>query len=97
MMNLPGLLIAPLLAFAALALFLVFWVLVVVCIATASAPGQSPIAPFDNTAAHQQPFPTDITPPKNTTDASFKSKFYICKCDEKIYFLVLTNKSTIIM
>ncbi|XP_036220296.2 choline transporter-like 1 [Bactrocera oleae] len=83
MMNLPGLLIAPLLAFAALALFLVFWVLVVVCIATASAPGQSPIAPFDNTAAHQQPFPTDITPPKNTTDASFKTILRVEYTDAK--------------
>uniref|UniRef100_A0A034VZ78 Choline transporter-like protein n=1 Tax=Bactrocera dorsalis TaxID=27457 RepID=A0A034VZ78_BACDO len=83
MMNLPGLLIAPLLAFAALALFLAFWVVVVVCIATASAPGQSPIAPFDNTAAHQQPFPTDITPPKNTTDASFKTILRVEYTDAK--------------
>lgn len=83
MMNLPGLLIAPLLAFAALALFLAFWVLVVICIATAGTPGQSPIAPFDNTAAHQQPFPTDIAPPKNTTDVSFKTFLHVEYTDSK--------------
>ncbi|XP_017469747.1 PREDICTED: CTL-like protein 1 [Rhagoletis zephyria] len=73
MMNLPGLLIAPLLAFTVLAVFLAFWVLVVICIATASAPGQSPIAPFDNTAAHQQPSLTDIAPPKNTSEVNLKT------------------------
>ncbi|KAL9903511.1 choline transporter-like 1 isoform X2 [Glossina fuscipes] len=70
MMNLPGLLIAPLLAFVVLALFLAFWVLVVMCIATASAPGQSPIAPFDNTAA--QATSTSVTI-KNNTDSDYKT------------------------
>ncbi|XP_068158543.1 choline transporter-like 1 [Drosophila tropicalis] len=55
MMNLPGLLIAPLLAFIVLVVFLSFWVVVVICLATASFPGQSPIAIFDNTASLQQP------------------------------------------
>ncbi|XP_037933958.1 choline transporter-like 1 [Teleopsis dalmanni] len=62
MMSLPGLLIAPLLAFIALAVFLSFWVLVVLCIATASEPGQSPIQPFDNSVTHQQ---IDLTPKMN--------------------------------
>ncbi|XP_053955817.1 choline transporter-like 1 [Anastrepha ludens] len=83
MMNLPGLLIAPLLAFVVLAAFLAFWVLVVICIATASAPGQSPIAPFDNTAAHQQPHLTEIAPPKNTSEVSFKTILRVEYTDAK--------------
>ncbi|XP_017107767.2 choline transporter-like 1 [Drosophila bipectinata] len=59
MMNLPGLLIAPLLAFVVLTAFLSFWVAVVICLATASSPGQSPIALFDNTAAQKQPLPAN--------------------------------------
>lgn len=58
-MNLPGLLIAPLLAFLVLVAFLSFWVAVVICLATASSPGQSPIALFDNTAAQKQPLPAN--------------------------------------
>lgn len=86
MMNLPGLMIAPLLAFVVLALFLAFWVLVVICIATASAPGdKKPFAPFDNTAAHATT--TDVTftntgtksfQPIEYTDAkTLKSMFWI--------------------
>ncbi|BFF97733.1 CTL-like protein 1 [Drosophila madeirensis] len=67
MMNLPGLLIAPLLAFVVLIAFLSFWVAVVICLATASSPGQSPIAPFDNTAAHQQPLPPNALFVSNNT------------------------------
>lgn len=48
MINLPGLLLAPLIALIVLIGFLAFWVLVVICIATASAPGQNPIGPFDS-------------------------------------------------
>lgn len=55
MLNLPGLLIAPLIALIVLVGFLAFWVLVVICIATASAPGQNPIGPFDNTQTHYAP------------------------------------------
>ncbi|KAH8240240.1 hypothetical protein KR032_012388 [Drosophila birchii] len=70
MMNLPGLLIAPLLAFIVLIAFLSFWVVVVICLATASSPGQSPIAPFDNSAAHQQPLPTNAVFLANNTSAN---------------------------
>lgn len=69
MMELPGLMIAPLLAVIVLAIFLAFWVLVVVCLVTASAPGQSPMAPFDNSAAHQQ-IPTGGLVERNNTDKS---------------------------
>lgn len=52
MMNLPGLIFAPLLAFIVLGLFLAFWVFVVICITTSSSPGNSnPFAPLDNTAS----------------------------------------------
>uniref|UniRef100_A0A6P4FXR8 Choline transporter-like protein n=1 Tax=Drosophila rhopaloa TaxID=1041015 RepID=A0A6P4FXR8_DRORH len=69
MMNLPGLLIAPLIAFIVLIAFLSFWVAVVICLATASSPGQSPIAPFDNSKAHQQPLPTNSLFLPNNTNA----------------------------
>lgn len=70
MMNLPGLIIAPLLAFIVLAIFLAFWVLVVICIATASAPGdKNPFAPLDNTHAHAST--TDVT----ITNKGSKSKY----------------------
>lgn len=75
MMSLPGLLIAPILAFIVLILFLAFWVLVVVCIATASAPGQNPFAPFDNSAAHRLPPSTGLTI-RNNTEPDFKSKYF---------------------
>ncbi|TDG45455.1 hypothetical protein AWZ03_008078 [Drosophila navojoa] len=52
MMNLPGLLIAPLLAFLVLIAFLAFWVVVVICLVTATTPDQSPIAPFHSNAVH---------------------------------------------
>ncbi|KAM7357809.1 choline transporter-like protein 1 [Cochliomyia hominivorax] len=70
MMNLPGLIIAPLLAFLVLAIFLAFWVLVVICIATASAPGdKNPFAPLDNT--HKHAITTDVTI-TNTGSKSFQ-------------------------
>lgn len=71
MMNLPGLLIAPLIALVVLIGFLAFWVLVVICIATASAPGQNPIGPFDNTQA-QYPSDQNTVGSNNRTD--YKSK-----------------------
>lgn len=70
MMNLPGLLIAPLLAFLVLIAFLSFWVAVIICLATASSPGQSPIAPFDNSKAHQQPLPANALFVSNSTDVN---------------------------
>lgn len=42
MLSLPGLCGPPLLAFIALSIFLAFWVLVVVCLATATFPDFSP-------------------------------------------------------
>lgn len=69
-MNLPGLLIAPLLAFLVLIAFLSFWVAVIICLATASSPGQSPIAPFDNSKAHQQPLPANALFVSNSTDVN---------------------------
>ncbi|CAD7003889.1 CTL-like protein 1 [Ceratitis capitata] len=83
MMNLPGLIIAPLLAFAVLAVFLAFWVLVVICIVTASAPGQSPIAPFDNTASQQLPPPAGLAPPKNTSEINFRTILRVEYTDAK--------------
>lgn len=58
MMNLPGLLIAPLLAFIVLITFLTFWVVVVICLVTATKPDESPLAPFHGNAGHQ-PLPAN--------------------------------------
>lgn len=58
MMNLPGLLIAPLLAFIVLIAFLAFWVVVVICLVTATKPDESPLAPFHGNAGHQ-PLPVN--------------------------------------
>lgn len=71
MMNLPGLLIAPLIALVVLIGFLAFWVLVVICIATASAPGQNPIGPFDNT---QTQYSSDQNTVGSNNRTDYKSK-----------------------
>lgn len=83
-MNLPGLLVAPFLALIVLVLFLAFWVFVVICIATASAPGdKNPFAPLDNTAAHATT--TDVT----LTNTGSKSKFvYILL----VYYIIVFDK-----
>ncbi|XP_034481888.1 CTL-like protein 1 [Drosophila innubila] len=68
MMNLPGLLVAPLLAFLVLIAFLAFWVVVVICLATASTPGDSPLALFHGTAGHEpQALPTNVAQLVNQT------------------------------
>ncbi|XP_073836524.1 choline transporter-like protein 1 isoform X1 [Musca autumnalis] len=82
MMNLPGLIFAPLLAFVVLALFLAFWVLVVMCIATASSPGNSnPFAPLDNTATQSNGVTVNSTrsfiPIEYTEAKTIKSMFWI--------------------
>lgn len=46
MLQIPGLSGPPLLAFIALALFLTFWVAVIVCLATASYPNVKPLLPI---------------------------------------------------
>lgn len=43
MYSLPGLMVPPILAFIALALFLAFWLTVVLCLATAKFPGMEPL------------------------------------------------------
>ncbi|KAL7732019.1 hypothetical protein ACLKA6_015782 [Drosophila palustris] len=68
MMNLPGLMIAPLLAFLVLIAFLAFWVVVVICLVTATKPGDSPLAPFHGTAGYQpQPLPANAAQLLNLT------------------------------
>lgn len=77
MLSLPGLAGPPILAFIALALFLSFWVYVVVCLATANYPGMKPIIPM---AQLEPTDPTVSTPlvtttPKNSnTNVDYKSK-----------------------
>ncbi|XP_017840759.2 CTL-like protein 1 [Drosophila busckii] len=57
MMNLPGLLIAPLIAFIVLIAFLSFWVAVVICLATATTPDKNPLAPFQSASVAHQTLP----------------------------------------
>uniref|UniRef100_A0A1I8Q928 Choline transporter-like protein n=1 Tax=Stomoxys calcitrans TaxID=35570 RepID=A0A1I8Q928_STOCA len=82
MMNLPGLIFAPLLAFIVLALFLAFWVFVVICITTASSPGNNnPFAPLDNTASHSNGVVVNSTkrfiPLEYTEAKTIKSMFWV--------------------
>lgn len=47
MLSLPGLAGPSILAFIALIIFLAFWLIVVVCLATANYPGMKQLLPFN--------------------------------------------------
>ncbi|XP_053684452.1 choline transporter-like 1 [Sabethes cyaneus] len=59
MIELPGLAGPPVLAFIALAIFLTFWVVVIVCLATANYPHSKPLLPF--TQLKENPNKTEAT------------------------------------
>ncbi|XP_058461950.1 choline transporter-like 1 [Malaya genurostris] len=74
MIELPGLAGPPVLAFIALVLFLTFWVVVIVCLATANYPNVRPLLPF--TQLKENPNKTEAevkpdTPANNNTYKSF--------------------------
>uniref|UniRef100_A0A182U3T8 Choline transporter-like protein n=1 Tax=Anopheles melas TaxID=34690 RepID=A0A182U3T8_9DIPT len=75
MLQLPGLAGPPLLAFLALSVFLAFWVVVVVCLATANYPGVKPLLPLaqleDSASIANDPKLKPELAGKN--DTSFKS------------------------
>lgn len=75
MLSLPGLAGPPVLAFIALAVFLTFWIAVVICLATANYPGLKPLIPF----AQLQPVENNTAEPsgflKNNTGVDYKCKF----------------------
>ncbi|KAL1380131.1 hypothetical protein pipiens_014432 [Culex pipiens pipiens] len=60
MIELPGLAGPPLLACIALAIFLTFWVVVIVCLATSNYPNVRPLLPF--TQLKENPANTSVTP-----------------------------------
>lgn len=74
MMDLQGLFLPPILAFLALAVFLTFWVIVVICLATASYPGENSFLPFADITVHNE----TATAPfhKNSTDEDYRSECF---------------------
>lgn len=76
MLSLPGLAGPPILAFIALAMFLTFWIVVVICLATANYPGMKPLIPY----AQLQPVEANASVPKgilkNNTGVDYKCKSF---------------------
>lgn len=71
MLSLPGLFLPSFLAFIALCLFLVFWVWIVLGLATASYPGENSLLPFASITVHND---TAIAPvEKNNTGDDYRS------------------------
>lgn len=74
MLSLPGLAGPPILAVIALAIFLTFWIIVVICLATANYPGMKPLIPY----AQLQPIEGNVSMPKgilkNNTGVDYKCK-----------------------
>lgn len=74
MLSLPGLAGPPILAFIALATFLTFWIIVVICLATSNYPGMKPLIPY----AQLQPVEGNVSLPngilKNNTGVDYKCK-----------------------
>lgn len=78
MLSMPSLLLPSLFATIALALFLAFWLSVVVCLATANIPGQNPL--LDQTPANETELSAVARPQlfnKNNTGADYKSFMHI--------------------
>ncbi|XP_055843099.1 choline transporter-like 1 [Episyrphus balteatus] len=69
MLELPGLLIAPLIAFVVLIAFLTFWIYVVMCIATANSPGSTMLDPNANVIHHN----TTLEGGKSNSQDDYKS------------------------
>lgn len=76
MLSLPGLAGPPILAFIALAIFLTFWLIVVICLATANYPGVKPLIPFGQLISHNETMGVD-KPPNGTDYKSFKLVEYL--------------------
>lgn len=87
MLSLPGLAGPPILAFIALALFLTFWITVVICLATANYPGMKPLIPH----AQLQPVDVNASLPKgiskNNTGVDYKCE----SCNIKDLKMIFDN------
>lgn len=78
MLSMPSLIIPSLVASVLLALFLAFWISVVVCLATANHPGQNPLleqTPINETELNAVPRLKLFN--KNNTGADYKSFIHI--------------------
>lgn len=64
LMHLPGLFFQPLLTFIVLSLFFMFWIFVVLCLATASYPGTNDLSSVGTEAKGTVPVTTPTTNPK---------------------------------
>jgi solute carrier family 44 (choline transporter-like protein), member 1 len=74
MLSLPGLSGPPVLAFLALVVFLVFWTVVVICLATANYPGTKPLLPLGQIGESAKMSDSkDIAIVKNNTGKDYKS------------------------
>lgn len=69
MLELPGLLVAPLIAFVVLIAFLTFWIYVMMCIATANSPGSTMLDPNANIIHHN----TTLEGGKSNSQDDYKS------------------------
>lgn len=73
MLSLPGLFGPPVLAFIALSIFMAFWVLVVICLATATFPDFSPDSGASRTDLKESMEAKSVY--KNNTGPEYKCKF----------------------
>lgn len=77
MLSLPGLSGPPILAFIALSLFFVFWITVVICLATANYPGES-VLPFGSlNSMSTMPPPSASQIEKNNTELDYRSVKFV--------------------
>lgn len=81
MLAMPGLSGPPVLAVIAIAIFLTFWVAVVICLATANYPGVNPLITIQNNGSDgidlkERPIQTNLL--KNASDLQPNYKCKIC-------------------
>lgn len=80
MLSLPGLFLPSLLSFIALCLFLVFWVWIVLGLATASYPGENSLFSFASLTVHNDTAITSVTSgliEKNNTGDDYRSLKFV--------------------
>lgn len=73
MLQIPGLAGPPVLAFIALAVFLSFWMVVIVCLATANYPNVKPLLPFTQLKENPNKSEAAIKPDMSVNNNTYKS------------------------
>ncbi|KAG5897477.1 hypothetical protein JTB14_031103 [Gonioctena quinquepunctata] len=82
LMHLPGLFFQPILTFIVLVIFFMFWIFVVLCLATASYPEKSPMMPALSNSSSALRTPTSFsTSPKEMNEDSIADKIKITVVD----------------